>query len=76
MTVRYYEVAKDYLHPHFHNFINHYRYGNFIDLLLYHDCNHLNRDPGKKLNTIWDINASFQPINAIVKNQKINADEK
>ena len=48
MTVRYYEVAKDYLHPHFHNFINHYRYGNFIDLLLYHDCNHLNRDGTRK----------------------------
>ena len=30
MTVRYYEVAKDYLHPHLHSFINHYRCGNFI----------------------------------------------
>ena len=30
MTVRYYEVAKDYLHPHLNSFINHYRYENFI----------------------------------------------
>ena len=33
-------------------------------------------EAGKKLNTIWAINASFQPINAIGKKQKINTDEK
>ena len=47
-TVRYYEVTKDYLHPHLHNFINHYRCGNFIDLPLYHGCNCLNRDGTRK----------------------------
>ena len=30
MTVRYYEVAKDYLHPHLNSFINHYRCENVI----------------------------------------------
>ena len=48
MSVRYYEVAKDYLHPHLHSFINHYRFGYFIDLPLYHGCNRLNRDGGRK----------------------------
>ena len=48
MTVRCYEVTKDYLHPHLYSFINHYRCRNFIDLPLYHGCNRLNRDGSSK----------------------------
>ena len=33
-------------------------------------------EPEKKSNTIWVINASFQLINAIGKNQKTNTDGK
>ena len=33
-------------------------------------------EPEKKSNTIWVINASFQLINAIGKNQKIYTDRK
>ena len=48
MTVRYYEQVKDYLHPDIHQFINYYRYGNIIDLPLYHGCNRLNRNGTRK----------------------------
>ena len=48
MTVRYYELVKDYLHPHLHNFIDHYRWGNYIDLPLYHGCNRLNKNETRK----------------------------
>ena len=48
MTVRYYEQVKDYLHPHIHQFINYYRYGDIIDLPLYHGCNRLNRNGTRK----------------------------
>ena len=48
MTLRYYEQVKDYLHPHIHQFINYYRYGEIIDLPLYHGCNRLNRNGTRK----------------------------
>ena len=48
MTLRYYEQVKDYLHPHIHQFINYYRYGDIIDLPLYHGCNRLNRNGTRK----------------------------
>ena len=48
MTVRYYELVKDYLHPHLNSLINHYRDGNYIDLLLYHGCNRLNKNGARK----------------------------
>ena len=44
MNVRDYEQVKDYLHPHIHQFINYYRYGDIIDLPLYHGSNRLNRN--------------------------------
>ena len=48
MTVRYSELVKDYLHPHLNSFINHYRDGNYINLQLYHGCNHLNENGTRK----------------------------
>ena len=51
MAVRYNEVAKDYLHTHLHNFINHYRCGNSIDLLLYHGYNSIIIDT-----VVWRLN--------------------
>ena len=48
MTVRYYELVKDYLHLHLHKFIDHYRYGNYIDLPLYYGCNPLNKNGIRK----------------------------
>ena len=48
MTLRYYEQVKDYLHPHIHQFINYYRYGDIFDLPLYHGCNCLNRNGTRK----------------------------
>ena len=48
MTVRYYELVKYYLHPHLHNFMDHYRMGNYIDLPLYHGCNRLNKNGTRK----------------------------
>ena len=48
MNVRDCEQVKDYLHPHIHQFINYYRYGNIIDLSLYHGCNRLNRNGTRK----------------------------
>ena len=76
MTVKYYEQVKDYLHPHIHQFINYYRYGDIIDLPLYHGCNCLNRNETEmKSSTIWAINASFQLINVIGKKQRINTKE-
>ena len=48
MTVRYYEQVKDYLHLHLNDFINYYRDGDIISLLLYHSCNRLNRNGTRK----------------------------
>ena len=48
MTVRYYEQVKDDLHPHIHQFINYFRYGDIMDLLLYHGCNCVNRNGTRK----------------------------
>ena len=48
MTVRYYEQVKYYLHAHMHQFINYYRCGDIVDLPLYHDCNHVNRNGTRK----------------------------
>ena len=48
MTVRYYELVKDYLHPHLHNFIDHYRWGNYTDLPLYPGCNRVNKNGTRK----------------------------
>ena len=48
MTVTYYEQVRDYLHPHIHQFINYYRYGDIINLPPYHGCNHLNKNGKRK----------------------------
>ena len=48
MTLRYYEQVKVYLHLHIHQFINYYKYGDIIDLTLYHGCNRLNRNRTRK----------------------------
>ena len=48
MTVKYYEQAKDYFHPHLNQFIDYYRYGGVIHLPLYHGCNPLNKNRTKK----------------------------
>ena len=44
LTLRYYENVKDYLHPHLRQFIHHYRFGDIIDLPLYHGCNRVNKN--------------------------------
>lgn len=43
-----YELVKDYLHPNIHNFINHYRDGNLIDLPQFHGCGLVNRNGSRK----------------------------
>ena len=48
ITVEYYEQVKDYIHPHMNQYIKHYRYGNVIDLPLYHGCNRLNKNGARK----------------------------
>ena len=48
MTVRYYEQVKDYVHPHIHQFINYYMYGDITDLPLYHGWNRVNRNETRK----------------------------
>ena len=48
LTLRYYENVKDYLHPHIRQFIHHYRFGDIIDLPLYHGCNCVNKNGTRK----------------------------
>ena len=48
LTLRYYENFKDYLHPHIRQFIHHYRFGDIIDLPLYHGCNRVNKNGTRK----------------------------
>ena len=48
MTVRYYEQVKDYVHPHIHQIINYYMYGDITDLPLYHGLNRVNRNETRK----------------------------
>ena len=48
LTLRYYENVKDYLHPHIRQFIHHYRFGDIIDLPLYHGCNRVNKNGTRK----------------------------
>ena len=39
-----YEAIKDYLNPNIHNFTDHYKCGNFIDLPAFHVCNKVNKN--------------------------------
>ena len=48
LTLRYYENIKDYLHPHKRQFIHNYRFGDIIDLPLYHGCNLVNKNRTRK----------------------------
>ena len=77
MTLKYYEHVKDYLHPHIHQFINHHRNGNIIDLPLYHLplIAWIEAEQERKLSTTWIINASFQLTKVIGKKQRINTKE-
>ena len=43
-TAKYYDQAKDYLHPHLHDFVHYYRRGNVFDLPLYHGYNNNNNN--------------------------------
>ena len=49
MHADYYETVKDYLHPGIHDFIEHYRCGNLIELPPFHGCNRVNKNETKKL---------------------------
>ena len=74
MTVRYYEQVKEYLHPHIHQFINYYRYGDIYHYIMVVIA-WIETEQEKKFITIWVINASFQLINVIGKKQRINTKE-
>ena len=45
----YYETIKDYLHPGIHDFIQHYRCGNLIELPPFHGCDRVNKNGTRKL---------------------------
>ena len=49
MHADYYETLKDYLHPDIHDFINHHRCRNLIDLPPFHGCNRANKNGIRKL---------------------------
>ena len=62
MHADYYETVRDYLHPDIHDFINHYRCGNLIDLPPFHGCNQMEPE---NLCTNWVNNVLLQLGNAI-----------
>ena len=49
MTVEYFELVKDYLHPNLKCFINEYKEGNLIILPPFHGCGHRNKNGTRKL---------------------------
>ena len=49
MHADYYGTVKDYLHPGIHNFVEHHRCENLIELPPFHDCNRVNKNGTRKL---------------------------
>ena len=49
LTVKCYDLIKDYLHPNVNKFINYYRVNNRIELPPFHGCNYKNRNRTRKL---------------------------
>ena len=64
MTVTYDDQVKDYLHPPIHQLINYYRYGNILDIPLYHGCNRLNKNGTRKE---IEYNLGYQCVNPTYK---------
>ena len=48
LTLGYYKNIKDYLHPHISQSIEYYKFGDLIDLALYHGCNRVNKNGTRK----------------------------
>ena len=48
MTVAYFELIKDYVHPNVKKFINHYNDGNTFQLPPFHWCAHINKNGTRK----------------------------
>ena len=64
MTVRHDEQVKDYLNTHMHQLINYYRYGDILDVPLYHGCNRLNKNGTRKE---IEYNLGYQCVNPTYK---------
>ena len=49
LEYKYYQPAKDDLHPNRRSFVNHYRCGNLVDLPVFQGCNKVNKNGTRKL---------------------------